>query len=223
MDYPSINWIAFPADEQEAARLLSTALVMLGFQVDKFEHALMLADYCDQQRAGPEAELDHSAPDFFGRMRAQMDETMRWANWIQVAARDAAISLYNFAEVKQSITGLIGQCKTIEPHINRQELGRGHALFERGFPTYAHIRFSVAHAGKPFASPEKLQKHAVPGMPMIIGTLMNRTLQSTVNGKHASFDLTQESVNILRDVTTAIYRGFSPPPGTSGRRSLRPQ
>jgi hypothetical protein len=210
LDPPAFNRFVFPEDEFELACLLQTNLFHLSHHVSVFKTAVELADYCDATRGPYRAKMLHAGDNIAEAWEASRINH-QFVKWKQLAARDGAITLYNFAETKQVIDKQKAQCPTIFPHVDRKTLKRANVLFNKAFPGLADIRLSVAHAGKLAKSEEESARHRVPGSKVqITQMLADRRFSSSVNSKMASYDLTAESAAVLEAVTDEIYRAYAP-------------
>jgi hypothetical protein len=200
--------------ERSAAVLLGHATSSLDLAVHKFAQALALADYCDAQRAPHHQYLEQVRLrdlDDWSRYHQALEASRQYINWKQLAADAGAITIYNYHELIQTVDGLIGQVPTAKERVDRELLKRGRSAFYGAFPDYIHVRFAVAHAGKPFASPEVNDEQRLPGSDgMIINMLNDRTLISTVNKKQVSYSLTAESLNALKLSAHLMNQAFEP-------------
>lgn len=202
-----IYWPGLEQPERDAALLLSQNLSTLETHVSQFKDALSLADYCDATRAPHRANDDFNSPDW-GR---SLEINRQFIQWKMLAIRDGAITIYNFAECKQALSKLIGRCPSLKDKLDRDAFSEAGRIFEGAFPDYAHVRLDVAHSGKLFNAPEKRDQHTVPGTKTIIrGGVTDRTMQSSVNGKMASYSLTGDSLAALEAARDAIYRAYAP-------------
>lgn len=203
------TWKSLPESEREAGRLLARNVTHLTELSYRFEQAVALVDFCDAAASLLQPALDAGTADL-AVWQAAMGERFRYKAWREIAARDGAITLYNFMEVKQAIDGLLGMCPSVAAKIDREQLRCARRTFEDRFAGVKDIRFGVAHAGAPFSSPEENAKHRVYQEAELIltGSLAGREFHVTMNGRHVFYVLDRTSWEALDKSASEIFYSF---------------
>jgi len=210
--------MAFTGEERSAAQLLDHNLCSMENEVDQFAQALALADYCDNQRAPFRSiiseDIVSQSPDFLARLEhkftaAQADA--QFIRWKMLAISFGAITLYNFAECKQAVEGLLNRCPSLKDKLDRETYAEASRSWKAAFPGYVHVRLNVAHSGKLFNAPGKWEKHTVPGTGFHLGSMVSdRVMTTSVNNSMASYALTHDSLMAFTAVKDLIYRAYQP-------------
>ena len=194
---PIINVSAFPEGERKQAVALLGLFGALSHYTDRFEYALRLFELSEGELAktlspGPKME--------------DQDARFMHAGWMQIAARDATMTLFHFAKTIDEIRGSLRYLPTLRPLVKNDAIRVSAKLFRARFPNYLEMRHTVAHSGET-ASLEARARDAV-GTISMRENLLGRRFTSTVNGRYLSTEISPRAVAHLADVQTRFFSAF---------------
>ncbi len=209
MDQSPFRIISAVADEHRsaAAKLVQSLLSVARYASD-FRHAVELF------------ELSRRRARTLGRNRSAGigDDSlhMRYESWMLMAARDGAITLYNFRHALDNSTMHLKTCGDINGKASQSDIRALKARFEARFSTFTRIRHGVAHEAEFSGQPNK---HAVIGgienihgsglsfglgdesIVHIPGALVGDTYTATVNGKLVGYEINSASLVVLESIS----------------------
>jgi hypothetical protein len=189
----------FPEEERDYIDLIADCSRGIGSQVEFFEAAVGLADFADADHRHMPQDLEPGQPDLTLLPRAK--HNMMLSKWRLIAAQHGAICIYNVHELIQSINGLLGGAPTFRDLMDKQAMSRERNLHEEAFPGFTELRFTVAHAGLAFRSPEKARNHKPAGENIFFkNSLVGRQFTTHANGKHVAYMLLPETTAILDSI-----------------------
>jgi hypothetical protein len=156
---------------------------------------------------------------------------MRWAS---LAGSQGAIIACSFWEVMQATNAM--KAPAIWANADMAERGRGIKLFGQQFPQIAAIRKSAAHPGELSATAAEWAKHSIKGSfeafgiaavdgtdAFIQGTMYvegsKMTYGSSFRGKPVSYELSEESAQVLESVAGSYLITFLPLEGEKARQA----
>ena len=186
-----------------------------------FADALSLFDYCESQIVSARNILDKAVagnPDARSQLLDKYyQDTDFLRGWQGVAARDGAITIFNFAKALISIKTARQKCQSIRDHVcgpNLEDLLR---IFGNHFRDYDLVRQATAHAGELTRSPELMEKSFAEGpfdnhgIRMEAGTsasvsgIFGRDVVVTKEGQILSYRIDHESLEVLVRVLRGCY------------------
>jgi hypothetical protein len=187
-----------PAEEQEVGWSISLNLNSLSKESKNIAAAVALFLMCRER----------GADDLFG-------------DWMQIAARDCALSIHNFGTALAKVRSLIGKAKSWHPLINTEALKSAEMAFNEKFPFAHKMRHSVAHP-EMYNDPTKklglngdlddLGIKAEGGENLVIKSLIsNSTFAATIDGILVRFDLTSETLDVVISIVNKTFDAFSQP------------
>ena len=185
-----------------------------------FLAALTLFDNC-------EAEMSQ----MFGYMAAKQKagehadispELQTVTEWMAMAARDGAITIYHFGNTIEAIRQSLPHCPTLNAKVNHSILRGASRYFRHEFPRYEAIRHVVTHAADFQATPNLRAQHSHKGGPIRSGrggsityegkidryfshNMMNRTYYVSYQGQAHSYEIDQETADKLFLARVRVY------------------
>jgi len=170
---------------------------------EDFQDALSLFDYCHEQRSvfislGEEDELAKAwQREFFSRL----------SSWQLVAARDGAMSIFQFGESMKFIKAGVHMAPSLSVMIDSEAWKSANRRFKKDFPRFEAMRHAVAHSAEMIKTRAHLKKNSA-GQMFIQSSLSGRQFQATYDGKLLSYEMSQETLNKLTLVLSEFYRAF---------------
>lgn len=196
----------FPEKERTDVQAIHSNLCMLPGTLIALEAAVALFEHSKSRKADPS--------------RLQMEPLSRAAEnrifgkWREIAARAAAIAIYEFRQIANETDKLVARCPTIAGLVDRAALRESNKLFGSSFPGFENIRDFAAHGGECVNNPQKTEKHAVKDLQgikslLISGTIIGDMYTNTIEGKIVSFPINQSVVDSLMLVLDSRIRAFN--------------
>lgn len=209
-DWPDLNTEQLPQDERRAARWIQESLMALSGYASDFGAALRLFD--ESFNAYAVAAVTGTTNDGLARL--------------QIAARDGAVTIFNFARTVEGLKGsLFAECPTLSAHIDHNQLRAARKLLKECFPDFAPIRHAVAHAAELREEGTKHQAEAVIGdvFPTLLatpwantrtkmtlrGVLQDRKFISTFDGRVRTYEVTAATLANLNKVKDSAFAAFA--------------
>jgi hypothetical protein len=201
-------------------------------QVESFKDALELFDFCSSQREGAYNRLVADGTD---RQANEIFE--RFKNWPMIPARDGAMTIYHFSQARDGIYNSLAKCKTISPLVDRPILKAANKLFEKQFPDVVNMRDSVAHIAEQTKTKGGFEEHLMVGpqegspitlmgksSAMLANGLNGRRYSNSWEGRLFSYEISQVSLDTLREVMRTIFSAFkkAEEESRSGWKSSKP-
>ena len=207
---PTINLSAkAPETELEAAKHIDSLIDDLSTYIGELLSAVTLFKTIRQQAKNP-------APGEAGLLAA----------WMTVPARDGAVTIYNFAECMQGIKYVIHQNAGIKEMFDLTRIRSLSAEFRKSLPSYDKLRHGVAHAADSVSTPDKARVQGKTGEYAGLGYSQNYarnaqirnhlhddTFALTHSGEVRSYDVTEDTVNVLRRARDQLIEAFIEPTG----------
>lgn len=222
---PIIDTRGFSDDEQRGASIIRNCLVGMASYVQHLEDAVALYDSC--RATETKLQREHQAegalegvpsPQYWARHR----KIMQVSRWHILAARDGAMSVYHFAKSMDGATNF-RSCRPLISLVDREGLRDARKYFSASFPSLVGIRHAVSHAAEMTDSVESFAEHALKegyegyghkfesGGSLVMNSLYNRTFLTMFEGRVLTYDLTQETLAKLIDITRRVYGTFPDP------------
>jgi hypothetical protein len=210
---PQIHVLGLPETERRAASQIQMQLHDLVAKGRDFAAALALFDYSFKQVILQHTPYPHD-PD-----------NKSWVHaWQYIAARDGAVTIYNFGKAFELISHNFVKCPTVVSLVDRESLKTARRRMRELFPRYEAIRHAIAHSAELMNQESSSKKHSISGpfelarglvapagtTVMISGTLKDREFISTVKGQLQSYEISKATLDGLTDVRIDIYTAFLP-------------
>jgi hypothetical protein len=200
---------ALPEAERANAQAINLNLHALKRCVNTFEAALKLFDF---SAPTPDRPDRHSMPHEVYQIAQKdwMDRIQLATEWMRIAAKSGAMSIYEFHRIEQAIDNMIARCPTIEAAIDKNARKNASRLFADAFPNFADIRGIAAHGWENSATPEKVLKNALKdfGSVLISEGLHGRDYVNSFEGKMISYSVSQDTLDRLSAVLAQRYLTF---------------
>jgi hypothetical protein len=208
---PSLAIGSLPIEERDIGWSISLNLSSLSREAKNIAAAIVLFGVC----------RENGAKDLFG-------------DWMRLAARDGAISIYSFGKALAQVRSLIGRVKSWHPIIDAEKLKSAESAFKKSFPFAEKMRHSVAHP-EFYNNPDKkmgingdfeglgIKAEGVENL-VLQEMIENFTFAATFEGVLVKYDLTAETLNSVIGITEQAFDAFSALDVHSFRRSrpMRP-
>jgi hypothetical protein len=185
------------------ARHFNHLLDELRYHAEEFRLAVRLLDYCNAGCKG--------------------DPFNTYGRWRWIAARDAAITVYNFKTGLEAMKRHKGKIDEVRAHANHKMFKDAVALFDETFPHAVQMRHAVAHDADQMATVDKVEKNShaktgdIPGLVveggagvMLGRSLMKRTLGMPWEGQYIKLDVTFENADLLEQVRKIVFEALEP-------------
>ena len=139
-------------------------------------------------------------------------------NWTHIAARDGAITLFNFLRAIQTVKIMHDKNKFLREaiNINISNVDKAIKLLYDNIKHIEGVRDAVAHFSEIVRSKKNNLKTAikdnnvnVPAGGIWMGNLSDRTYSTTTyNGIHVTYDITQETLDIMTQAAELTFSAF---------------
>lgn len=215
-DWPDLGANALPQSERPAANEIQQSLHALSGYTDDFGATLRLFD--ESLHAYALATVTKTTNDGQARMH--------------IAARDGAMTIFNFARTVEGIHGknAFTNCPTLSTYVDREQLRSARKLLNQSFPDFVPIRHSVAHAAELREETEKHHAEAVVGdifptlrgtplanirtKMMLRGALQDRNFICTFEGKVRTYEVSANTFSALKKIKEQVFAAFARSPAT---------
>jgi hypothetical protein len=209
-DWPDLGANTLPQGERSAGNEIQQSLRDLSSYASDFGAALRLFNESSNEDAL--AIITNTTND--GRAR------------MQIAARDGAMTIWNFAKSLDGITGRVfAKCPMLSQHVDHRQLRSVRKLLRQTFPDFVSIRHSVAHAAELREDAEKhkieetvgeifptLHPHAlgtVRTKVLIRNSLQGRSFRNTFDGRLCTYEVSTDTLASLNRIKEAAYAAFA--------------
>lgn len=208
-------------------------LIMFATLENKFESNLRLFDYASGMSDKTHDELQfliekwNSTAEFHRERHECMTTMFMYINWERTAAEAGIYNLFSISELIEAVNTDINRVPNycVEERVKRKR--SANALWKKCFPSLEGLRYTVAHLAemlqpkgakhqvdKPFAAHGMLQDKAGKSG-HFVGQLSGRTYTSNYRGKLVSLEMSEATLQRLREVKLAFYSIFAPLSDTS--------
>jgi hypothetical protein len=206
-----IPFNVLPAEEHEVGQKIDNALVSFDWIISQFEAALRLLDFCESERSRLRMARDNGlAVPNYHETRSLL------ASWAQLAGRNGALTLGDFAETLHKLRARLKRCPTLASMVVGRDLEAAIQMFHRLLPRTGDIRDASAHPTETGVNSFDggYDKHRIKVAEEATGTTLTgrsgRTFYVTVKGTVLEYDLSQETLEKLLAVRRSVYSVFSP-------------
>lgn len=229
-------WPTFPQGEHETVRLASNQLSSLASLVRRFADALALVDFCEAQIAQAQATKKDTVDRQAAGAHTGFEATQAFREaigyplaWISMAARDAIITIWDFAETLHGLRSAIRRSPTLAAYISDEALDASISWFHTEFPDAKSMRHAAAHNADTVNRPNQHSftgSVELPGVQMenskniIISAISGRTVIVTREGKVMQYDITEGTLQKLYGLQQQIYRNVLPAAEAIEKRAL---
>lgn len=209
LDVPIFNPAVSP-EERETLNGVWNCLHTLDGLLGEMAAAL---DIFDTAENNIQAGNDPGDLDFQDAVRRRARLNWRFQPWMQIAARNFAMTIYEHYRVSQILQGLAAESPWMTKRIHRVKLKEGNKLFDQYFPNYAARRQAVAHFGEHRADPKNHKKHSL-ASPSSAGSismsecLSGRAYIYTLNGELVTLEISQVTISKMAAVTNLKFDAF---------------
>jgi len=210
------------ATEIETAANITIQLTLLNHYVRSFEAAVQLYEVSAEQTAAAREALNAN--------KDQAEVVLEIMDgWPLIAARDGAMSIYNFGKVLSAMDESIAGLQILKEHIPTDLRRDARRLFSEAFPDFIYVRHGIAHSGERLKS-NVAGKHSsleswsnghisyeqsedAPISFILTDVLSQRRYSNTWDGKVRSYEISLASLKKLaaaRDkIFEAVIKGSS--------------
>lgn len=186
---PHLDWLD-PPEELNAARHIQHLLGLLWLLVDDwYASALDVFVSCDVPAI--------ARPD---RRQA--------ARWKQVAARDAAVTVYHVASTIGSIRGGFRDCPTLRSRVDHATIRDAAGAFDRRFPQGRKARHANTHFADFLRSYQEAERHKPRNGPDNRGVLIGNRLLTSLECEATTAELSLAALEQLRIIKHQIFGAF---------------
>jgi hypothetical protein len=195
---PIIDISGLSQEQREIARSVEDNLRDLSTSAKSVAAAVALFQFCRKQPVSPDSLFQE---------------------WLFLAARDGAMSIRNFGVAISTVRSLVGRVPIWLGGVDTKGLKIAERTFNQAFPFAHKLRHSVAH---PEFHSELKKKMGIDGSYEGLGYkienssnisiqlgLYNNTFHSTFEGQLVQYDLTEQTISVLIDVTKECFHAFS--------------
>ncbi|MBB5046440.1 hypothetical protein HNR60_001185 [Rhodopseudomonas rhenobacensis] len=193
---------SLPAAEQEEALALIFNLIQIHRLVDDFAAAVALLDYTEQL----EAQVKIVSPG--SGEPTELARNLKTLNiWDEMAARDAAMTVFHFGKTVEAIRAASREIPTIKQNIEHARLRLATKRFRKEFPDFEMMRHAVGHRAEATSSLRSVKAHSAGGV-FIFGSLERRTYTMTMKGDHHSLAIDHRTRLTLAEIARVVFSAF---------------
>ncbi len=196
-----------PEVERPHAQALDRNLTELDVVVRRFECALTLFDFCIINVPKLPQQMQPDAQAIF-------EQFNRVHEWADIACRDAALTLWDFATCLSLIENNLDLCPTVSAMLDRVPLKAEVQRFERAFPGSRLIRNAQSHRIDIHGNVEAEHQNAMRGPTgderRFESGFDGRMVYVTKNRQKFSYELSAGSAEALRLIAAAVCELFRP-------------
>lgn len=195
-----IRLASIPHLDINAAYQLANSVDQVGGYAERFAAALSLFDFST-------AELSEALPRF-GQASAMTQIKMATA-WARIAARDGAITIYNFRSSLDNVTSCLHLVPCVKQRTCRETLRMLKRRFDAHFPHWERMRHGISHeadfagARDEHAFSGSYEQHGIKlntGRQKVIltDTVSGRTFITTVKKQIVTYEISNASLEMLK-------------------------
>lgn len=130
--------------------------------------------------------------------------------WKQIAARDAAFSVFHFQKSFENFREVIlWKCPTLRKTIDIDKLRFTWRLHQSWFKDAVHTRHAIGHSAEFYMTVRDRARHATHEDVFIESTMLNDVLSLSSFGKFVSIEVSDKTVEKLERIRTLILESFS--------------
>jgi len=198
---PRFAWPKLPEPERDFGRHLSDQFIMLASYWRDFERAVHLYDHCARLKHESKAVDPHNV---------RMADRALLVDWMLIAARDAAFTVYHFRSVIRSIRDQLSRTPSVLKLTDTKALEKAWLRVDQEFPTCKAVRDALGHRADMHFSPERSAEHAHATGRTIQGSLDegSRSIVMTRNREYVSLALTQDTLRRMDSIAHDVFAAF---------------
>jgi hypothetical protein len=222
---PEFDLSKLPKEEHIPAFELQSAMRTAARFIQAFDDAVALFEYCNMHIAAAyEIVRASKVP---GKSRQHENIAGYAGAWQHIAARDAPISLWNFAQMLAEIRSLANGCPAIKGAVNWREVEGTLKDFHITFPFAWESRVGSAHAAdirnKPERNATKGKIHSggfkVDGGSLVItDSISGNKAVATVDGQLVECEVSSATVAVMQKILQRLFDAFRIPALCRSRR-----
>lgn len=203
-EIPQTDALSFPSTDQMRHDVLINALDLMNHQLDGFNAALELFDYALAKTKTAK--------------RRRMD---MFRQWLFIAARDGAITVYNFQIALGAVIETVNTSQFLFDKVDKAALKAARKHFESAFPVARDMRHSVGHATDKARNVKQHLENGysgvlnVPGLELdlvkdylVVDHLEGRTLYNSFEKKIVCYTIDQAALDHLAAVRNEVFDQF---------------
>lgn len=178
-----------PAAERDGREQINLLLRLACLSAHRFSNAVSLIRHCEPL-VGPDLGLEP-------------------AEWMGIAVRDAALSVYHFGETQRAIPANLRKCPILLASVDATKLREARKAFSRGFPDTVLLRNAVGHIAEQLSTPEKVAELRRPGEFLMWETQVGgRFTMASRAGRQVRLDVEEQSLAQLLAILRIICEAF---------------
>ncbi len=132
------------------------------------------------------------------------------AEWMGIAVRDAAISIYHFSETLRAFSANLRKCPTLQARVDAGKLRRARKALAREFPDIVLLRNAVGHLAEQLSTPEKVAELQRPNEFLVweeqVGGYFS---MASRKGRQVRLNVDEQSLAKLQAILAAICVAFT--------------
>jgi len=214
---PFLGLHKIPAAELPAAENLGSSLYSVLAFLDVFQLDLQLYDYCMANFWRLEQQDKEIIPP--AQLPAELAQMHKlYLSWRGIPVRDGALQIYHFAVALDGIRKTLSMCPTVRDRVDHQALRQAMKDFRAAFPNYEKMRHAVAHIADRTKTPGHTEKHQFVGehksandSGITLSSVVGRQFSVTWEGEVLQYELSENTLQILRGILRAVYAAFPEP------------
>lgn len=221
-----ILWTELPESERDDACMVSRKIIELNLCRNRFKGALALLDFSQAAMTAAKINRDcvramhHAGSSEWNNATASYRDSIDLHSiWLNIAGRDAAITLWDFAASLYAIRERTELCPTLKSFLKPKSLEHAVSLFHQHFPNAKKIRHASAHPSDMTNTPEAnaaSQDLDAFGFRIrnsseyMISGMYGRDVVVTIGHEVLSCKLAEETVATLIQIEDAVNAVFVP-------------
>ena len=194
---PPLRLLKVPEEERRAVNAIDLALITVYSSTRNFAAAV----------------------DLFSTTRAQKTSgnPIRSVEWMMIAARDGAMSIFHFGDVIQRINKQFGTCPTLAAHIDRSQMKAANKALRTHFPQFEKIRHAVGHTGEfnmtggtVVQGPAVVGGIHIGGRGVVNDHLNGDVFHGVIDNEPVSYAVNATTLANMIEVAKTVYSVFAP-------------
>jgi hypothetical protein len=197
----------FPEDEREYVANLETLLFSLYRYILSFTAAIELLKFSEEQG---KKEREESKGTGFRPSKPYFE-------WSFIAVRDAAHTIYQFADVIESIQSTRRMIPTLNALVKNDKMRTATRYFNANFGQFNDVRNAIAHEAELGGTVELSKRNFAPvgsveleGVKILTSKSIDTDgkFSTSINGVVVSYELSRKTLQSLIQTQTGIYQAF---------------
>lgn len=206
---PRIDWYRIDKADEDNGWALAGNLSNIEHHFRLFYSAVLLCDFSEE--ASEAARLTNHRAHFIGP-----PQSFCGREWEVLAGREGGLSLHAIGVAIKQACSLIGAVVYVREVVDAKAAKEARRCFEKTFPGNEKMRHTIAHP-EYYPNPEKNMRSDVPVLGLIgFGganvreNFIGRRLTSSIDGDLVSFELSLETVGILKSIIDKLFEALMP-------------